>query len=628
MNDINLNLLNPLAQSQSQTQMKISVNLNEKDIIKLIIEFLANRELNISMLDLERETGIINSSYSDDILFLRQLILDGQWDDALEFIQPLKQIDLFNSKHFYYLILKYQYLELLCLKSEAGQADNQLSVDQLVTYLNDLRQYSPSEDEYKKLCLLLTSPRLQDHTEFKNWNPSSGRLQCFKEILPLVNKFLNLDSTAGNSTKTAISIAQNERLVQLIVKGLLYESCVEYCQARATSSIENYNLADPSIVLIQQHLSETDASLLSWLHALPIDTFSCPFEEKPLKLNMDKFIKPNLEATWADAILATPIKPQQLFPYNAVPTGRSRNTELMSRSLAPQYEGLSFGLSKSQIFTSGIEMNLNNPTNSDTNSTNNLNNPSQVNNRQRVNDLTRSIGLFNFESSTNENRYRLNGIKEEETTPHSPTASLSSLPKPIESNTEASKSVSPSKSNNPMHDSTLFQEYKKNKAQIIQQLEEQEKKRDEYVKQLKTPNVYNALNAVSASKTTKSQTNNLNKSNLLDNTLVPNSNSNVLDEESFLVGSPGSSYKQLKSPINNSNSKAIYSNGDSRALSPNPNEVKSPSGSSIQSPNLQSPINQSNNSINSKLKFNNNTNNPAIRPINETIKFDSLEVIF
>ena len=84
---------------------------------------------------------------------------------------------------------------------------------------------------------------------------------------------------------------------------------------------------------MQMHLSETDASLLSWLHALPIDTFSCPFEEKPLKLGMDRFVKPNLEATWADAILATPIKPQQLFPYNAVPTGRSRNTELMSRSL-------------------------------------------------------------------------------------------------------------------------------------------------------------------------------------------------------------------------------------------------------------------------------------------------------
>jgi hypothetical protein len=222
------NLNNGISSTSSMSSMKIGVNINEKDIIKLIIEFLANRELNISMLDLERETGVINSNYSDDILFLRQLILDGQWDDAIEFIQPLKQIDSFNSKQFHYLIMKYQYLELLCLKSEANVHDNQLSVDQLVTYLNDLRPYCPSEDEYKKLCLLLTSARLQDHSEFKQWNPSSGRLMCFKEILPVVNKFLTngvATSSSSNINLDNIDISkqmtsQNERLVQLIVKGI------------------------------------------------------------------------------------------------------------------------------------------------------------------------------------------------------------------------------------------------------------------------------------------------------------------------------------------------------------------------------------------------------------------------
>ena len=37
--------------------MRLAVSLNEKDIIKMIIEFLNNRDLYISMLDLERETG-------------------------------------------------------------------------------------------------------------------------------------------------------------------------------------------------------------------------------------------------------------------------------------------------------------------------------------------------------------------------------------------------------------------------------------------------------------------------------------------------------------------------------------------------------------------------------------------
>jgi hypothetical protein len=198
---------------------------------------------------------------------------------------------------------------------------------------------------------------------------------------------------------------------------------------------------------------------------------------------MDRLVKPNLEAIWADAILATPIKPQQ-FPYNAVPTGRSRNTELMSRSLAPQYEGLSFGLSKSQIFTSGIEMKLNQQ------------NPSD---KRDLNDLTKSIALFNLNSGYVN---KLNGIKEEET--HS-TASksnqfMNSNENIFEENQENELEGDKLNSKNPMLDSTLFQEYQKNKAQLMQQLEEHDKKREEYLNQLRSPNVHNALNAVQMAK--------------------------------------------------------------------------------------------------------------------------------
>lgn len=299
-------------------------------------------------------------------------------------------------------------------------------------------------------------------------------------------------------------------------KGLLYESCVEYCQARATSSIESYNLVDPNTLLMQMQLSETDASLLSWLHALPLDTFSCPFEEKPLKLNMNKFVKPNLEATWADAILATPIKPQQLFPYNAVPTGRSRNTELMSRSLAPQYDGLSFGLSRSQIFTSGIEMQLKPD---DKNSS--PYQPKQANGfpvksqqqhayQRDLNDMTRSIALFNIDvpekqsvSSVTNDQQANSNLKSNPQQPiisnlsNSYMSRLNSLhPIVLNGIQEEDSNANPNDENdlanlnlnrrsNPMNDSSLFKEYQKNKLQIVQQLEEQDKKRDELVKQLK-----------------------------------------------------------------------------------------------------------------------------------------------
>ena len=173
--------------------------------------------------------------------------------------------------------------------------------------------------------------------------------------------------------KQTAPVAQGDRLIQLLVKGLLYESCVEHCQARATSTDETIDLQDPNSLLANTRLSDTDVSLLSWLHALPTETFSCPFEQKSLTLNIDKLQKPILEATWAEHVLSTPFKPQTMFPFNATPTGKPRSTELMSRSLAPQYDGLSYGLIRSQIFGDY--------------------------NRNFVNDMSRSLAICNLKDN-------------------------------------------------------------------------------------------------------------------------------------------------------------------------------------------------------------------------------------
>lgn len=48
-----------------------TINIKEVEVIKLILDFLNSRKLHISMLALERESGVINGLYSDDMLFLR-----------------------------------------------------------------------------------------------------------------------------------------------------------------------------------------------------------------------------------------------------------------------------------------------------------------------------------------------------------------------------------------------------------------------------------------------------------------------------------------------------------------------------------------------------------------------------
>lgn len=192
------------------------LGLREEDVVRLTLEFLHNRELHISQLSLERETGVINGQYSDDVLFLRQLILDGQWDDVIEFIQPLEALQAFNMKQFRYSILKHKYIELLCIKSEAGgaltaagQGMNSVegAVEEVVQILSELEKLAP-KDEYSALCLLLTLPRLADHLQYRDWNPSKARVQCFRDVFPLVEKFL-----PGDKKSQAISAAKNDRLM-------------------------------------------------------------------------------------------------------------------------------------------------------------------------------------------------------------------------------------------------------------------------------------------------------------------------------------------------------------------------------------------------------------------------------
>lgn len=325
------------------------LTLREEDVVRLTLEFLHNRELHITQLSLERETGVINGNYSDDVLFLRQLILDGQWDDVLEFIQPLEAIQTFNMRKFSYTILKHKYIELLCIKSEANiqgsNVDN--AVEEVVKVLSDIEKYAPTKEEYSNLCLLLTLPRLADHLQYKDWNPSNARVQCFREVYPLVSEFLPGDrKTTDINANTS---AKNDRLIQLIIKGILYESCVNYCQSKATGSTESQTqemnfsrLLDGSV-----GFSDSDLSLLSWLQSVPPETFSVPFEQRTLNVDVERLDRPSLETSWTEHMLVTPIKPKT-FPHSAMPFTRPRSAaDIMTRSLMPVLDGLPYGMAQS-----------------------------------------------------------------------------------------------------------------------------------------------------------------------------------------------------------------------------------------------------------------------------------------
>ncbi|XP_029004325.1 WD repeat-containing protein 47-like isoform X2 [Betta splendens] len=320
-----------------------TINIKEAEVIKLILDFLNSRKLHISMLALEKESGVINGLYSDDMLFLRQLILDGEWEEVMQFIQPLEGMDKFDKKRFRYIILKQKFLEALCVNNAMSAAEDpqnlELTMQEAVKCLHSLEAFCPSKDDYSQLCLLLTLPRLTHHAEFKDWNPSTARVHCFEEACAMVAEFIPADRKLSEAGFRA----SRNRLFQLLIKGILYECCVEFCQSKATGE----EITEGEVLLGVDLLSgngcdELDLSLLSWLQNLSPGAFSCAFQQKTLSIHVDRLVKPN-KAGHADLLtpLINRLSPCPTSPFRERP--HSADT-YMSRSLNPALDGLSHGL--------------------------------------------------------------------------------------------------------------------------------------------------------------------------------------------------------------------------------------------------------------------------------------------
>ncbi|XP_041647486.1 WD repeat-containing protein 47-like [Cheilinus undulatus] len=324
-----------------------TISIKEAEVIKVILDFLNSRKLHISMLALEKESGVINGLYSDDMLFLRQLILDGQWEEVMQFIQPLEGMEKFDKKRFRYIVLKQKFLEALCVNNAMSAAEDpqnlELTMQEAVKCLNSLEEFCPSKEDYSKLCLLLTLPRLTHHAEFKDWNPSTARVHCFEEACAMVAEFIPADRKLSEAGFRA----SGNRLFQLLIKGILYECCVEFCQSKATGEeITEGEVLLGVDLLCGNGCDELDLSLLSWLQNLSPGAFSCAFEQKTLNIHVDRLVKPS-KAGHADLLtpLINRLSPCPASPFRQRP--HSADT-YMSRSLNPALDGLSHGLASQE----------------------------------------------------------------------------------------------------------------------------------------------------------------------------------------------------------------------------------------------------------------------------------------
>ena len=166
--------INPLLRSMK--------TIKKSDIILFIMDFLYNEHLDKALISLEQETNISLFNYPKELLVLRNLILEGNWNESEEIINSINQNNINNFPYHkaVFELKKQQFLE--AVESEPNQSSNGGDVENLVAQLKYLQTLCPP-DEFKKILQCLSqTPSITDQEEYKNWSPITGRLMCFDKI--------------------------------------------------------------------------------------------------------------------------------------------------------------------------------------------------------------------------------------------------------------------------------------------------------------------------------------------------------------------------------------------------------------------------------------------------------------
>ncbi|GIY07531.1 WD repeat-containing protein 47 [Caerostris darwini] len=271
-----------------------TICLKEADIIRLIQSYLSNRGLHLSLDALERETGILNCQFPEEALVLRHLIVDGRWRDALNYIGrlPLKEEDI---KYMTFEIMKQKYVELICVYEELG---NELYEDlghAIALCFSELSTYCPCPVEYENLRKLASLTKLSQDAQYKDWNPISSRRQCFQTICSVLLDMQGLDEESSEQ------LIDPNRLINLLVKGILYESCEQYCEDKAIAQSESTTFRFGC--LMNDEKFRSSLSLYSWLQSVPWITMVNSFADRSLTVELDKLDQPPIKKSWTEKIL-------------------------------------------------------------------------------------------------------------------------------------------------------------------------------------------------------------------------------------------------------------------------------------------------------------------------------------
>ncbi|XP_035208879.1 WD repeat-containing protein 47-like [Stegodyphus dumicola] len=295
--------------------------LKEEDIIRLMEAYLDQRGLHMTLDALERETGVIHFEYPKETLTLRQCIVDGRWREAISHLRslPIKEEDL---KFIIFEIMKQKYVELICVYEELG---NELYDDlgnAIAICFSELSAYCSCPVEYENLRKLASLTKLSQDPKFEDWNPFASRRKCFNTIYSVLVSEDNLYQLENNS--------EENRLLDLLVKGVLYESCEEYCQLKASTKSESATTFRFGSLVQSTQTVGSNLSLYSWLQSVPWITMTHSFVHRFLRVEVDKIERPEMRECWTEKILQSA---KEFAPYlqNELQRPDSSSENLKSR---------------------------------------------------------------------------------------------------------------------------------------------------------------------------------------------------------------------------------------------------------------------------------------------------------
>lgn len=210
-------------------------SIEEKYLAWLVMGFLREKKCfeALSAFQLESELSEGHDS-NEALLYIQKLVLQGRWDDIVEYIEPLHSKLELNYDKLMFIIRRQQFLELLSWQGGGGHKHallpwtrasrtvnksdlNVYDQDELSCLLKLLEKYC-TRKEFNSLLSLMSLERLCDHPDYREWNVSLGRidsLQTIRKILKNIIPSEDIDTSISSSSSGLSSI---------VAMGLAYQS--------------------------------------------------------------------------------------------------------------------------------------------------------------------------------------------------------------------------------------------------------------------------------------------------------------------------------------------------------------------------------------------------------------------